>query len=306
MDQLLGLRVFCRVVERESFTAVGREFGLSQSTVSRLVAEIEGRVGARLLARTTRRVQPTEQGRALYERVSRAVAELLEAEREVAAGEGVLAGRLRVAAPGVFGKHFVVPAVTAFLAQNPRVEAEVLLGDRPVDLIEAGVDLAIRIGASSPGNYLQRPLGELEQALVAAPAYLAARGRPRTLPELDGHAALFHADTRATLQELLHRGILPALPSFEVRLLSDDIEAVRAGARAGLGIAPLSAWMVAEDLASGRLVRLFPELRVPPARVVAVSPPGRPPARVAAFLACLSTHITGEIARLAALLALDP
>jgi DNA-binding transcriptional LysR family regulator len=242
MDQLLGLRVFCRVVERESFTAVGREFGLSQSTVSRLVAEIEGRVGTRLLARTTRRVQPTEQGRVLYERVSRAVAELLEAEREVAAGEGVLAGRLRVAAPGFFGRHFVVPAVTAFLAQNPRLEAEVLLGDRPVDLIEAGVDLAIRIGAPSPGNYLQRPLAELEQALVAAPAYLAARGLPRTLTELDGHAALFHADTRANLQELLARGLLPALPSFEVRLLSDDIEAVRAGARAGLGIAPLSAW----------------------------------------------------------------
>ena len=301
LDQLLGLRVFCRVVERGSFSAVGREFGLAQPTVSRLVAEVEQRLGVLLLVRTTRKVRPTEQGQALYERVSRAVSELLEAEREVVERRGALAGKIRVSAPGAFGKRFVVPVVNAFLAEHPGVRVELLLGDRPVDLVQAGVDLAIRIGAPSPGHFTQRKLVELTQLLVASTAYLEARGEPTSLEGLAGHAALFHEDTRAHLAALQEQGGLPPLPPFDVRLLSDDIEAVREAARAGLGLAPLSAWLVAEDLAAGRLRRVLPAFAGVPARVVVVLPPSEPPARVAAFLERLGEHVRGEVARLDAM-----
>lgn len=304
MDQLVGLRVFCRVVERGSFSAVARELGLSQPTVSRHVAGLEGRVGARLLVRTTRKVRPTEQGRALYERVSRALGELLEAEIEVASGEGALAGQVRVAAPGAFGKRFVLPVVTDYLAQYPKVRVELLLSDIPIDLVQAGVDLAIRIGAPGFGTFVQRKLGALAQVMVATPAYLRARGRPRTLDELAGHAVVFHADSRQNLLDMQARGLLPALPPFEVRLLSDDIEAVRSAALAGLGLAPLSAWLVAEELAAGRLIRVLPEVQVPPAHVVGVFPPGRLlPARVAVLLDRIQANISREIARSEALLA---
>lgn len=299
MDQLLGLRVFCRVVERGNFSAVGREFGLSQPTVSRLVAEVEQRVGALLLIRTTRKVQPTEQGKALYARVSRAVTELLEAEAEVSANKGLLVGKIRISAPGAFGRRFVVPVVTAFLAENPKVQIELLLGDRPVDLVQSGIDVAIRIGATSPGNFSQRTLAELGLALVASSSYLARRGEPRSAGELAGHDAIFHVDTRAYLAELQASGALPALPPFEVRMLSDDIDAVCAAARSGLGLAPLSSWMVAEELASGRLRRVLPAFAIQPARVVAVLPPNHPPpARTTALLTQLQAYLKKELARL--------
>ncbi|MFO0566625.1 MAG: LysR family transcriptional regulator [Polyangiaceae bacterium] len=285
MDRLTGLRVFCRVVERGSFSAVARELGISQPNASRHVAELESRLGTRLLLRTTRRVSPTDAGRALYERASRAVSELLDAENEVSAGLASLSGPLRISAPGAFGRRFVLPVVAAFLREHERVEVELLLSDRPIDLIGEGIDLAVRITAPGFGTVVHRKLGQLAIVLVAAPSYLERRGVPRSVADVNTHDAVFHTDTRAHLAALVARGALAAPPEFRVRLVCDDVEAVHDAVLAGLGIAPIAKWLVADDLRSGRLVPVLPEFALPEVPVFAVFPAGRQhSARLEAFV----------------------
>ena len=286
MDELAGLRIYCRVVERESFSAVARELGVSQPSVSRHIAALEERLKVRLLVRTTRRVTPTEAGRAFYERASRAVMELTDAENEVRAGETSLAGTLRVSAPGAFGRSFVLPSVTTFLASHDQVHVELLLSDQPIDLVREGIDLAIRVGTPGFGSLTQRKLGNVGVVLVGAQSYADKYGVPTSLEEGDGHAAVLHTGSRQNMVDLVAAGVLPAVPAFNVRLLSDDIEAVRDAALAGLGLSPLPLWLVAEHLAAGRLKHVLPKMQVPPSPVFAVFPSGRQhSARLEAFVA---------------------
>ncbi len=294
MDELTGLRVFCRVVERESFSAVARELGISQPSVSRHIAALEERLNARLLVRTTRRVTPTEAGRAFYERASRAVLELTDAENEVRAGETSLAGTLRVSAPGAFGRSFVLPSVTTFLQSHEQVSVELLLSDHPIDLVREGIDLAIRVGTPGFGSLTQRKLGNVGVILVGAPSYANAHGVPTSLAEGDGHAAVLHTGSRQNMVDLVAAGVLPAVPDFNVRLVSDDIEAVRDAALAGLGLSPLPLWLVAEHLEAGRLQHVLPRMQVPPSPLFAVFPSGRQhSARLEAFVA----HFEADLGR---------
>jgi DNA-binding transcriptional LysR family regulator len=284
MDQLLALRAFCRVVERRNFSAVARDFGLKQSTVSRLVVELEQRVGVRLLTRTTRMVTPTEEGRSYYERVAPAIGELAEALQDIGEKSKQLAGSVRIAAPAAFGRRFVVPAVAEALRAHEQLKVEVLLSDLSVDLVAEGVDFAVRVAASASGTFSQRRLGEARQVIVASPSYLDRQGRPAGLADLPAHTFVLCTSTRTAMLELRASKQLPFAPESATRYLSDDIDSVAEMVREGVGIGVIPLWMVARELESGAIERLFPQYPIPAAPIVAVYSSGRQLSRRARYM----------------------
>ncbi|MGH6977577.1 MAG: LysR family transcriptional regulator, partial [Stellaceae bacterium] len=179
MDRIDDYRTFVAIVDRGSLTAAARELSRSLQSVSRSLASLERSVGVELLRRTTRRSAPTEAGLAFYARVKEALAEIVAARLEAAGRRAEPSGRLRVTASSAFASLYVVPAVAAFLAAHPRVEVELDVSDRYVDLIAEGIDLAVRIGPLPNSTLKARRLANLRRVCFAAPTYLARHGRPR-------------------------------------------------------------------------------------------------------------------------------
>src|SRR5947209_685614 len=187
MDRLAAIQVFAQVVESGSFAKAADRLGLSTSAASRHVAELEGHLQTRLLNRTTRRVSLTESGRAFYERAVQFLADLGEAEQEASSAAVVPRGTIRLTTSVNFGVRHVAPAIAEFMARHPEVRFDVSLSDRVVDLVEEGLDLAIRIGPPGPDNLVARKLGETRLVPCASPQYLAKHGAPKTPEELEHH-----------------------------------------------------------------------------------------------------------------------
>src|SRR3982751_3262030 len=190
MDRITGLSVFAKVVESSSFAAAARYFGLSPAMVSKHVVALEERLGARLLNRTTRRVSPTEIGRVFYERATRILADLDDAEQEASALQATPRGLLRVNGPLSFGTRQLAPAIADYLAACPEVEIDVTLNDRVADLVEEGFDLAIRIGRLADSSLIARRIAPCRIVTCAAPAYLAKHGTPAKPADLAAHNCL--------------------------------------------------------------------------------------------------------------------
>src|SRR4051794_30296862 len=200
MDRLDEMRLFVAALEAGSLAAAGRRLGHSPPAMTRMLAGLEERLGVRLLERSTRRLAPTEAGRRLAEHARRLLADYAEAMAE-AAGEGTAPrGTLRVAAPLVFGRLHVAPVVTAFLAAQPAVTAELQLADRNVDLLEEAIDVALRIGPLRESGLVARRVGSVRRLVAASPCYLAARGTPAVPEDLARHDIVeFHS--RVTSRE---------------------------------------------------------------------------------------------------------
>lgn len=286
-DRFTELRIFIRVAETGSFSRAGRELGLAQPSVSRSVAALEARLGVRLLARTTRRVAPTEAGLHLLEQ-SRALLAGMEAMEAGLRGDAGLAGVLRVATPVTFGARQIVPALPAFLAAHPALRVELLMADRRVDLLEEGVDLAIRLGDLPDSSFTSRTLARGPRGLVASPAYLAQHGAPRTPEALDGHAVVLARPSEEwALRDAAGMETVLRVPA---RLVASSVEGVLAAVQAGLGLAALSDFACAAELARGEVVRVLPGYRLPPVAVHAVLPAGRlAPAKARTFIDHLAT-----------------
>jgi DNA-binding transcriptional LysR family regulator len=185
-DRFQELALFVRVAETGSFSRAGREIGMAQPTVSRVIGALETRLGVKLLMRTTRKVTPTEAGLALLDRARIVLSELEEAEG-AARGAGGLVGVLRVATPVTFGAREIAPRLAAFLEAHPALRIELLMADRRVDLMEEGVDLAIRLGPLEDSSFVSRRLASAPRYLVASPAYLQRRGAPASPADLQAH-----------------------------------------------------------------------------------------------------------------------
>jgi DNA-binding transcriptional LysR family regulator len=253
LDDLGALQLFARVLEVGSFTAAARSNETSTSAVSKRIAGLEARLGVRLLERSTRRLQPTEAGRVLYEHCQRLFAEARAAEDAVASQRGELQGTLRLSAPVTFGQMHVAPLVLRFLEQHPELRVSLSLNDRKVDLIAEGVDIAVRAGKSEDSSLVSRALAPDQRVICGAPRYFKHRGTPHEPGDLLEHECLKHPSI-GTAQGWVLRSAdrLQTIP-VRGRLEIDNIAALRAAALAGFGIALLPAYAIADELRTGRL-----------------------------------------------------
>lgn len=282
MDRIDSVAVFAEVAERGSFSGAAKHLNRSAAAVTRAVAELEARLGVRLLNRTTRAVSVTEAGQRFLVGARRVLADLAEIEQG-AAGQGQAPrGELRVTAPIVFGRRHVLPLVTDFLAQYPEVSVRLALLDRPVDLVEDGLDVAIRIGMLSDTSAIAVRVGRMSRIAVAAPGYLKRRGRPESPADLAAHDVIAFAGLDHIERWRFANGVEAKV---KPRLIVSTAEAAIDAALAGFGITRVLSYQAAEALADRRLVRLLREHEAGATPVQVVYPEGRhPPPKLRAFL----------------------
>ncbi|MET0322686.1 MAG: LysR family transcriptional regulator [Duganella sp.] len=263
-EHLKGIATFVAVAEAGSFTAAAERLSLTNSAVGKAIARLEDRLGNRLFDRTTRRLHLTDAGDAYYKVCVRVLEELEAAERVLAAEDAVPSGRLRVDLPATFGRLRAFPALLDFAGVHPQVMPHVSFTDRFVDLVEDGVDVAVRIGGSDawPATLDHRYLGHEELIFCAAPSYLAAHAGPQSVTELLHHAAVLYGRADgSTTPWLVREGHAPvARQPLLGRIVLGHAEAQVHAVQAGLGVAQLATWLVAQQIADGALVPVLPAL----------------------------------------------
>ncbi len=258
MDRRDELAILVAVLDAGSLQGAARRLRRSPPAVTRGLAALERRVGARLLQRSTRRLAPTAAGLALAGQ-ARALLDGFQAlVREGGAAAETVAGVLRVTAPVVFGRKHILAALASFLERHPALRAELLLSDRPQDLIADGLDVALRIGPMPDSGLVARRLGQVRRVLVAGPGYLAAHGTPATPSDLIRHAPIYTAARPGPVTWRLRHGGRERSLRLTPRLWVSEVEAALDAARQDHGIASALSYQAAEDLAGGRLVRLLP------------------------------------------------
>jgi DNA-binding transcriptional LysR family regulator len=280
------LEVFARVVELGGFTPASRALGMTPSAVSKLIARLEARLGVRLMLRSTRKLQLTEEGAAFHERALRILADLDEMERSVAAC-AIAKGRLRVNSNVPFGLHHLLPLAPRFMAAHPEVQLDITITDEVIDLMDERAEIAIRVGPMRPSQLMARKLGESRMALVASPAYLARHPAPQTPDDLDNHSLVAfnfarHCD-EWPFQEAERRTLRPV----HGQVLVGDGESARRLALAGQGITRLALFHIGPDLAAGHLVPVLEGYNpgdVEEIHAVYVGHGGQLPTRVRAFI----------------------
>lgn len=261
-----------RVVESGSLSAAARHLRLSPAAVSRRLASLERQLGGALVVRTTRRLQVTDAGRRYYEQAVRILRDIEDAQATVR-GARAVRGRLRVSAPVTFGLAWVCPAVPALLRKHPELQLDLHLEDRVVDLVAEGLDVAIRIGVEPPesSSVVARRLGRYGRYVVASPAYLRRRPRPKEPTALAAHDALLHVpDDRAVTPWIFSREGREVRVEPRGTLRTNVVFALRDAALAGLGVALLPEWLVADDVAAGRLRVLVSDWSAPRLDVIAL------------------------------------
>jgi DNA-binding transcriptional LysR family regulator len=197
MDRLREMEIFVRVIEAGSFSAAARDLNMGQPAVSKTIASLEDRLGVRLLTRSTRKLSPTEAGAAFYERAVRAIGEAEEAEAAAQGAGAGLEGRLRISAPVTFSRLHLVPKLGLFLDTHPKVQLDLVMDDRVVDLVAENIDAALRLGVLTDSALKARKLGQADRLVVATPGYLARRGFRALQPICWNTTALFMARSRA-------------------------------------------------------------------------------------------------------------
>ena len=250
------MEVFVRIVELGGFSPAARAFRMTPSAVSKLVARLEARLGVRLVNRSTRKLQLTSEGSTFYERSSRILADLEEAERTAASGDRPV-GRIRLNTSASFGTHILAPLVPAFLALHPAVTLDIVQTDAVIDLLEERTDVVVRAGPLKSSSLVARKLGATPMTLVASPSYLDRFGEPKTVAELAGHNRLgFGYSRNIEGWPFVVSGETVSVPTAG-RVQASDGEALRHLAVAGAGLARLAAFTIREDIKAGRLIPLL-------------------------------------------------
>jgi DNA-binding transcriptional LysR family regulator len=276
MDRLTLMETFVCTVETGSFSAAARRLDVGQPAVSKAIAQLEERLNTRLLLRSTRGLTPTEAGQAYYEAARRAIALADEAD-DTARGAGAdLSGRLRVCAAVTFARLHVIPHLKRFLDQHPALEVEVMLDDRNIDLLENGIDVALRMGDLDDSSMTARRIARGRRVAVASPRYLAERGMPQAPADLARHQAVTYLqDIGAAGSWSFRRDGAESSVTVGGRLRVSAAEGVRAAVAADMGIAIASEWMFAPELASGEVEAILPGWELAQIDLWAVYPSGR-------------------------------
>jgi DNA-binding transcriptional LysR family regulator len=274
-DVVSGMAVFVAVVEGGSLAAAARRTGLTPSAVSKLITRLEKDFSAPLLRRTTRSLTVTDAGQTFFERARTILDELRAVEQEMASQSSSPRGRLRVTAPQLLGQMAVLPSLLAFLKKTPAVTLDFDLTDRTVDMVAERVDIAVRITSDPPPSFVARRVGVIRRVLCASPAYLRARGTPRAPADLAEHACLrLSGHGNSELWQLgndKHGAVsVRVLP----RLRASGTLSLYEAAKAGLGIADLPGYLVADDLRARRLVSVLESFEPTPRGVFVIYPAG--------------------------------
>lgn len=282
MDQFKQISAFVAAATRGSLSAAARAENVTPALIGRRLDALEARLGVRLLLRTTRRLSLTFEGSAFLEDCQRVLNDLANAEASVSLGGVKASGHLRVSAPAGFGRRHVAPLLMEFLEANPEVTVNLDLSDRIVDLVNEGVDCAVRVGELADSSLVSIRLGEMRRGVVASPDYLARHGLPRTLADLEVHACLCLSQQRGwSFRDQDETVTIKVSGALEC----NDGAVLREWALSGRGLAWRSMWEVGEDLRAGRLVEVLADRVAPPIGIYAVFPQRRHlPLRVRLFI----------------------
>ncbi|ACB32535.1 transcriptional regulator, LysR family [Leptothrix cholodnii SP-6] len=296
MDRITGVQLFIRIVETASFSKAAAEFGITQPTATKSVAAMEQRLGARLLHRSTRGVTPTEVGALYYDKCKLIAREIDAADNLATLLQSQVGGTLRISTSVAFGRRVVVPLVLRYMRLHPEVTVDLAFDDRYVNLVEQGVDLAIRMGRLADSALGARYLGTNPWLMAAAPAYLREHPAPATPADLAAHACLVYSSVQGDERWSL---TTPAgeETSVPVRgpLRSNNLSAVLAAARAGMGLAVLPWYVARESVADGAITPVLADHLLPAQAVHAVFPsPRLVPLKVTNFIAFLQQALAGE------------
>ncbi len=296
MDTVTGLRLFIRVVETGSFSKASADLGITQPTATKAVAAIEQRLGARLLHRSTRGVTPTEVGTLYYDKCKRIAHELDEADNLATLMQSGVGGTLRISCSVAFGRRMLVPLAIAFMREHPGLTVDLSFDDRYVNMVEQGMDLAVRMGRLADSTLGSRYLGHNPWLMVAAPAYLKAHGTPKTPQELAQHACLIYSTVQGDDRWMLTGpdGKEQAVP-VHGPLRSNNLSAVLAAARAGMGIAVLPWYVARESVNDGAVKPILDRHTLPAQEIHAVFPsPKLVPGKVSSFIEHLREALKGS------------
>lgn len=287
MDRLQAMTVFVRVVDCGGFTRAAGLLRMPKATVTTLVQNLETHLGVKLLNRTTRRVSVTPDGAAYYERCVRILAEVEDTETVLRRTHSAVSGRLRIDVPATFGRRVLMPALPDFVRRYPDLRLEVGCGDRPVDLVEEGVDCVVRGGDPGDESLVARRIGSLELVCLAAPGYLAEHGVPEHPHDLTRHRCInyFSAKTGRIYPWDFSRGEERVQLELDGALAANDTEAYMAAGLAGLGVFQAAVPDLAEDIERGAVRRLLADWVIDPIPVFVMYPQNRHlSAKVRAFV----------------------
>ena len=296
MDRVTGIELFIRVVETGSFSKAAREVGITQPTATKAVAAIEQRLGTRLLHRSTRGLTLTEVGALYYEKCKLIAREIDEADNMATLLQSKVGGMLRISTSVAFGRRVMVPLVLRYMALHPEITIDLSVDDRYVNLVEQGVDLAIRMGPMADSSLGARYLGTNPWLMVATPSYLARRGTPGSAVDLAQHDCVIYSSVQGDDRWSLKTAAGERL-SVQVKgsLRSNNLSAVLAAARAGMGLAVLPWYVARESLADGTVQQVLADYGLPEQEIHAVFPsPKLVPLKVTSFSSFLQQSLFGD------------
>jgi DNA-binding transcriptional LysR family regulator len=275
LDRLSALEIFVRVVDTGSFSAVARSQRVGQPAISKAVVQLEGWLGVGLLMRSTRKVVPTEAGKVFYERAKRTLAEADEAVAAARGSASGLSGTLRVSTSVCFGRLHVIPSLATFMTDHPELEIDLVLDDRNVDLVNEGIDVALRMGAMPDSNMTARRLAESRRIVVATPAYLERHGTPTSPGELISHQAIIYGRGDTNGSWTFRKGTAEVSVALQGRLRVTAAEGLREAVNCGLGLAISPEWTFSPELRSGKVVPILDDWSLPATNLSAIYPTGR-------------------------------
>ncbi len=296
MDQVSATQLFVRVVETSSFSKAAAEFGITQPTATKAVAATEARLGVRLLHRSTRGVTPTEIGALYYDKCKQIQRAVDEAEDLATLRQSSVGGRIRVSTSVAFGRRVLVPLTLRYMLAHPEVVFDISFEDRYVNLVEQGVDVAVRMGQMADSSLGARYLGTNPWLMLAAPAYLQKRGEPQSAANVAEHACIIYSSVQGDDQWRLSTpsGTVHSVP-VKGPLRSNNLSAVLAATVAGLGLAIMPWYVAREALANGAVQKVLADHGLPSQDMHAVFPsPKLVPSKVTHFIQFLQQNLAGD------------
>jgi DNA-binding transcriptional LysR family regulator len=293
MDRLVAMETFVRVIEAGSFSGAAKQLRVGQPAVSKTIAQLEDRLGVRLLLRSTHGLTPTEAGRSFYERAKRSIEEAEEAELAARGAAASLKGRLRISAPVTFGRLQIVPRLTTFFAEYPGLEVDLVLEDREVNSIAEGIDVALWIGPLADSQLIARKIGVCRRVVVGIPAYFAVWGVPSHPTDLLGHQAVIYDQRQGGQSWTFRQGSDEVSATVSGRFRTSAAEGIREAVFAGLGLSiGGSEWMFTPELKSGAVKIVLDDWSLPPGELWAGFPTGRQAsAKARAFTAFIESQL---------------